>query len=254
MYIRVLSAMIGLVLLLTILFSGGVILYLSAIVVTLIGLFEYNKANGNEPMVFILNSLFMVLMFATVALSFNAHVLTIIILYVITMLSVALFRNVHYKQVLIGAFGFLYVGLLMLTIIKIYEIDSRYLWYIFLISFMTDTSAYFCGSYFGKHKLFPSISPNKTIEGSVGGVIGCVFSGMAFSFLFFPPWIMTTIPLVICGSIMGQIGDLVASKFKREAGLKDFGTIMPGHGGMLDRFDSILFVAPVVYFYLLIVS
>lgn len=131
---------------------------------------------------------------------------------------------------------------------------------IFLILFilfsacMTDTFAYFVGSFLGKHKLCPKISPKKTVEGAIGGVLGCVIANVVLyavydNFIFATP-IHNYIPIVIASvitSIVGMCGDLTASLIKRNYGIKDFGNLIPGHGGIMDRFDSILFVSAAFY-------
>lgn len=123
---------------------------------------------------------------------------------------------------------------------------------IFITSWITDCFAYFCGSFFGKHKLIPKISPKKTVEGSIGGTVASavftVIYAAVVSAVFdvhanYPVLIVSGILL----SVFSQIGDLNASYIKREHGIKDFGTLFPGHGGMLDRFDSVIAVAPFVY-------
>lgn len=118
---------------------------------------------------------------------------------------------------------------------------------------MADNTAYFVGSLLGKHKLCPAISPKKTVEGGIGGLIGGALGGVIAFFMqklwSFPP---ASLPLLIvlcfAAGLIGQFGDLFASTFKRWAGIKDFGNIFPGHGGIMDRLDSALFAAPLVYF------
>ncbi len=119
---------------------------------------------------------------------------------------------------------------------------------------MTDTGAYFTGVLLGKHKLAPSISPKKTIEGAVGGLVGGMVASIATGYLI-QPILGTQISMLhmavlgACSAVAAQIGDLTASILKRNVGIKDFGKIFPGHGGVMDRLDSILFVAPLVYSY-----
>ena len=113
----------------------------------------------------------------------------------------------------------------------------------------TDTFAYFAGKAIGKHKLAPKLSPGKTIEGFVGGFIGAMAAGALFAHWIGLTWTNGIVIGAISG-LIGPLGDLFESGLKRELGLKDFGTIMPGHGGVLDRFDSLMFVAPVAYLYL----
>ena len=130
------------------------------------------------------------------------------------------------------------------------------LFVIFIGSWITDTCAYFTGLAIGKHKLAPSISPKKTIEGSVGGIVGVTVILAAYAAIMGNIMDNITVNItsaicigVICG-VISQLGDLCASIIKRENNIKDFGKIMPGHGGVMDRFDSFIFVAPVVYYFL----
>lgn len=127
-------------------------------------------------------------------------------------------------------------------------------------AWLGDSGAYFVGTFFGRHKLCPEISPKKTVEGAVGGVVtvGIVFALYAFfyrlvqeyrGYEFDVNYIYLVIMGIICG-VLGIIGDLSASLIKRQYGIKDFGNIMPGHGGLMDRFDSVLFVAPFMMFVL----
>jgi phosphatidate cytidylyltransferase len=127
---------------------------------------------------------------------------------------------------------------------------------LFILIWTNDTFAYLVGKSIGKHKLFERVSPKKTIEGFLGGVVFAAFAGFLISKLYIRPnpdfsqksiLIWTIIALIV--SIFGTIGDLIESKFKRIAGVKDSGTIMPGHGGVLDRLDSVIFVAPVIFLF-----
>jgi phosphatidate cytidylyltransferase len=113
--------------------------------------------------------------------------------------------------------------------------------------------AYFTGLLLGRHKLAPKISPKKTIEGAVGGVAGSVLLCGLFGYFAVPPLLTHCIALGVLGGVVSQLGDLTASIFKRKMGIKDYGNLIPGHGGVLDRFDSVLFTAPAVYYYIVIV-
>ncbi|MBO9585368.1 MAG: phosphatidate cytidylyltransferase [Flavobacterium sp.] len=127
---------------------------------------------------------------------------------------------------------------------------------LFILIWTNDTFAYLVGKSMGKHKLFERVSPKKTIEGFIGGVVFAAFAGFLISKLYIQPkpefsntsiLIWTVIALIV--SIFGTIGDLIESKFKRIAGIKDSGSIMPGHGGILDRLDSVIFVAPIIFLF-----
>ena len=130
---------------------------------------------------------------------------------------------------------------------------SVLIWLIFLTAFGADIMAYFTGMLLGKHKLCPKISPKKTIEGSIGGILGSViFCGM-FAYFVIPQLLLHCIIIGVLGGIVSQLGDLTASIFKRKMGIKDYGNLIPGHGGIMDRFDSVLFTAPMIYYYITLV-
>ncbi len=125
---------------------------------------------------------------------------------------------------------------------------------VFILVWVNDTFAYLVGSNFGKHKLLPRISPNKSWEGFIGGMVftfvGAYFLAQYFTKLNLNNWLV----FALIVSTFGVLGDLIESMFKRQAGVKDSGNIIPGHGGILDRMDSVIFVAPFIFMYLLIVS
>jgi phosphatidate cytidylyltransferase len=116
-------------------------------------------------------------------------------------------------------------------------------------TWVNDTAAYFVGKFLGRRRLVPSLSPGKTLEGAVGGILGSLLVAIGFIFIY-PS--LPLLPLLVLGLLVGvaaQVGDLVESVFKRQVGVKDAGNLIPGHGGMLDRLDSMLFTAPLVYYY-----
>ncbi|MFM7323069.1 MAG: phosphatidate cytidylyltransferase [Armatimonadota bacterium] len=124
--------------------------------------------------------------------------------------------------------------------------------YVFAVTWITDTGAYFTGSRFGKRKLAPRLSPNKTVEGAVGGLCFATLMSVGWgTWIGLPLWHCALLGPIL--GLLGQIGDLCESALKRDLGIKDFGGIMPGHGGILDRFDSLLFTAPIAYYYLSVV-
>ena len=138
--------------------------------------------------------------------------------------------------------------------VRDYGENGKYIYLlIFIGAWVTDTFAYFVGYLFGKHKLIPKVSPKKTIEGSIGGILGSTVGCMVFAYLF-----NLDMPVMIIigsvGSVIAQFGDLFASSIKRYVGIKDYGTLIPGHGGVLDRFDSVILVAPFVYYSIMLFS
>ncbi len=133
------------------------------------------------------------------------------------------------------------------------EIDPKWLVCVLLLVWGADTFAYFSGIAFGKHKLIPAVSPAKSVEGLIGGAIGALSIGLTFNYVFIGvhPFLMLILSLEVIAAAV--IGDLIESMLKRSASIKDSGQLIPGHGGLLDRFDSLLFAAPTAYFYLEIV-
>jgi len=151
-------------------------------------------------------------------------------------------------------FGILFIGFLLAYVSLIRNMINGRLWVLFLTAtiWAGDISALLSGSFFGRHKLYPKISPNKTFEGLGGAIVGSIIIALAFSLLFIPHLeIGPCIFLAIGLGILGQLGDFTESMLKRSAQVKDSGTLIPGHGGMLDRLDSFLFSAPFLHYSLL---
>lgn len=149
-------------------------------------------------------------------------------------------------------FGYMYISFMMSHFILLRDFDRGAVWVVFMvvITFSSDISAFYAGKTFGKRKLFPAISEKKTEEGAIGSVIGTMVGCLVFKFLF-----LTEIPFVhalvigFMGGILGQLGDLCMSSIKRASMVKDSGSLLPGHGGILDRLDSFIFIIPFVYYY-----
>lgn len=163
----------------------------------------------------------------------------------------------NFVDISVTAFGTLYVTFLFSFIVLTRNLPwgHFFIWLIFIGAWATDSLAYIIGYAIGKHKLMPSISPKKTVEGAIAGVVGCVMATGLFGAYIVNNYVEMGIAyhhFIIIGllnGILSQIGDLAASAMKRFADVKDYGKIIPGHGGILDRFDSILLIAPLVYFY-----
>ncbi len=152
--------------------------------------------------------------------------------------------------------GILYVGWLLSHLVALRGLDDGRNWVFFVlfVTWVSDTSAFFVGRRLGRHKLAPNISPGKTWEGAIGGVCGAIIMSILFftSTLFQLPIIYWQVILLsVLVSVFGQLGDLVESLFKRNTGVKDSGKLMPGHGGVLDRIDSVVFAGAVVYYYVI---
>lgn len=248
---RIISGVIGFFILLLIVILGGNILNVAILAISLIAVHEFHKAIRhieNINPVRTLNYLFTIGLFLT---NYSSRITVdfIIFLYVISMLVSSVLSKKHtLKDAAITLLGGLYIPFFFYHMYLLNE--SIYIWIVFLSAFATDTFAYFSGVFFGKRKLCPTISPKKTIEGSIGGIIGCLIVIVLFSIYFKLENIFGLAMLSIVLSVMSQIGDLTASNIKRTAQIKDYGDLMPGHGGILDRFDSILFTTPIVYYFI----
>lgn len=163
------------------------------------------------------------------------------------------------KDIAITFFGICYITLFLMFIPIIYGLENGkiYVWYIIFAAWGTDVFAYIFGKWIGKHK-FSKISPNKTIEGCIGGALGAVLLILAYTW-FANSYLSMNINYITIGvigfilSIVGQIGDFSASSIKRYVGIKDFSNLIPGHGGLLDRIDSVIFIAPFAYFLLMFI-
>ena len=174
------------------------------------------------------------------------------------LLSIALiflFRFTDIRQVTaevgVLAFGILYVPLLLgyLPLLRSGIYGDKWIFLLMFIVMSGDSAAFYLGSCFGKHKLYPAVSPNKSVEGALGGLLGSICGALIAKTLFFPEigLILCTVTALAVGAT-GQVGDLFESLLKRSCGVKDSGSMIPGHGGILDRLDSILFAAPVIWF------
>ena len=159
-------------------------------------------------------------------------------------------------------FGVIYVAFMISYMYKVRAMENGIyiVWLILIASWGNDTFAYFTGVLLGKHKMAPKLSPKKSIEGAVGGVLGAILLGAVYAFVIsakmseviaHPVLVFTTASFL--GAFISIVGDLAASAIKRDYGIKDYGNIIPGHGGILDRFDSCIFTAPVVYWAVYIV-
>lgn len=166
------------------------------------------------------------------------------------------FPKYHADQVMTVFFCAFYPGVLFSFLYLTRELTwGVYLvWLIFISSWICDTCAYLTGMAIGRHKLAPVLSPKKSIEGSIGGVAGSALVGALFAWIFLLPltnqpetvWAVALISAA--GAVISQVGDLAASAIKRDHQIKDYGKLIPGHGGIMDRFDSMLFTAPVIYY------
>ncbi|CAM3749229.1 phosphatidate cytidylyltransferase [Alkalicoccus chagannorensis] len=245
---------------LAVLFAGGIFFTILVVLLALIGIYELMKMKHIQPLslrggIGFLFVLLLVLPDAWLEAGlWQVERLELFLLLVIVMLSLTVLTK---NMFTFDEAGFMVLGSVYIGFGFHYFMQARFLdnglELVFLVLFLvwaTDTGAYFAGRTLGKHKLWPEISPKKTIEGSLGGIVLAFLVGFIYT-AFFPVFgsalVLTLCVLVV--STAGQLGDLVESAFKRHYAVKDSGQVLPGHGGILDRFDSLIFVMPILYLF-----
>ncbi len=258
---RLISALVVLPVALAVIVLGGLPIYAAAVFIALVGIYEIYKAFGVlSKTIYAFNA---VLAFAYLVFLYLDRQALLSVLYAVFFIGllfmyVLTYPKYNIKDIAGMLFGTIYIVYLLTFIIMVRDepdIGIWMVWFIFAIAIGSDTGAYLVGTRFGKRKLVPLLSPNKTVEGAFGGLLGsvvlCILVGLGIVLLFEDVHI-DAIPVFavmgLFGSVVSQLGDLVASGMKRQTGIKDFGKIMPGHGGVVDRMDSFLVVAPYVYF------
>lgn len=257
---RLISGIILVVLMLFFVITGGNLLFFVTLALSLIGMMEFMR------MVKIHKTPLAVLGYAVVVLSYTLlwigkeeKLFPLFVFFLLSAMAVyvAAFPKFQIEQILYLFFGFFYAGFLLSYLYQVRMLpEGAYdVWLIFIAAWGSDTCAYCVGMLFGKHKAFPVLSPKKTWEGCIGGVVGAALLAMlycgAMNLWFEQAGSFIQYAIVCgCGSVLAQIGDLAASAMKRNKEIKDYGTLIPGHGGVLDRFDSVIFVAPIVFYLL----
>ena len=206
---------------------------------------------------YIFAAAFMVLSFINLEMA-NALIFMITVLFIMALMIIAILNHekVKFSDVCASIFLVFYsvVFLMHLTFIRKLDSGIALLFMPIIGAYITDTGAYFTGMLMGKHKLIPVISPNKTVEGAVGGIVWTVVAFVIYGIVmtsmdFTVNYLLLIVLAIICG-VIAQFGDLTASLIKRNFSVKDFGNVIPGHGGFVDRVDSLMFVAPVVYYFI----
>lgn len=258
MFKRVLTAVLGIPLLIIIVSMGRLPLLISVMFLSAIGIFELYKIFGSKDrMIFLLFEIILSIFLLIIMYRFEFFIVPYIVFLFIFNMALQIFTPNHsFIDGMLGFFRLIYVSLLLghLLLFDNIENGSQLIWLVFITAWATDTFAYFAGVSMGKNKLCPKISPKKTIEGAIGGIIGSIIISSIYG-LYLNNYGNISINLIhfvflgIITSFISQLGDLTASMIKRNYNVKDFGNVFPGHGGVLDRFDSILFTVPIVYYY-----
>ncbi len=261
---RVISGIIIAIVLAAVLIPGGYVLAAALLIVSMIGFSEVTGALGVREkcgkfnLLEICGFISIIVHYVQMVLirDYRYFVFAIMFAFFLIMVCYVLtFPRFTASQAIYTFFAFLYVpiNLSFIFLLRIRPLGIYLAWIPF-IAWVCDTCAYFVGRAFGRHKLVPVLSPKKTVEGAVGGTLGAVAVGAIFGYLLYRnktgniDAVYMLMIITFVGSIISQIGDLVASGIKRNHNIKDYGHLIPGHGGIMDRFDSVIFVTPCIYF------
>ena len=252
---RLISGIILAIIALATIISGSWILFFTLLAVSLIGMRELYKvmkvSDEHVTVLELVGYLGAVLYYIAMRADFGNYGTMAIIISMILILFVYVFGYPKYRaeQVMAAFFGMVYVAVMLSFIYLTRNLpDGKFLvWLIFLCSWGCDTCAYCVGMLIGKHKMAPVLSPKKSIEGAVGGVVGAALLGVIYAAA--TQGKMAEYALICAvGALISMVGDLAASAIKRNQNIKDYGKLIPGHGGILDRFDSVIITAPVIYY------
>ncbi|MBE6064316.1 phosphatidate cytidylyltransferase [Clostridium cochlearium] len=245
------------------LFLGGKYLKALIFLISLRGMYEFYKAVEQKvhPVSFIGYALCIFYYLFMLNNKINAELFFFILILSMLILMLIPIFNEKYSFIsgAVTLLGFIYIPIFFSFIVLVSnKTYGNYLvWLIFLSSWLCDTFAYYAGKYFGKNKLCPKISPKKTVEGSIGGLLGSIVGCTSLGTFAISNGVdIGIIHFILIGAISGilsQLGDLVASSIKRYVDVKDYSHLIPGHGGILDRFDSILFSSVTVFYYLIFI-
>lgn len=258
MLTRTITAVVALLVFIGVIAAGNPVFSIAMAAIILFMIYEASgaiaksksvKASGFITGALLLLGLYFNMVEAALALSIITAMIFVVIIH----------GNTKYTEMFSMQFMAIYITLFMSYIPRMFsEMGLAAMALVFIIAWGSDTAAYFCGTFFGKHKLIPKVSPKKTIEGSVGAVICTALLCALYFFILDRCGVAFTVVTVksyigiaavgFVASILSQLGDLAASAIKRDAQIKDYGKIFPGHGGFMDRFDSVVFIAPIVYY------
>ena len=258
---RLLSGAMLVVFLIIVLLLGDDLLLISSVALSIIGVIEITKVLNLCKTLTIIILPFTLFYYVIVVKYAREAILLFLISMILLLLMFYVFSYPKYsiKDIALTIFTIFYVPVMFSFVYLLREQRGQFgkyiVWLIFISSWGCDTFAYIIGLLFGKHKLIEQVSPHKTIEGSIGGIFGSIILGIIYVFVLnnfikidiYMSLIRVSIACAL-GAIFSQIGDLTASAIKREYNIKDYGNLIPGHGGVLDRFDSVIFTAPIVYF------
>lgn len=256
---RLLSGIVLVIIAFATIFLGGDVLFATLLIISLIGVSElYKVVKIEKAPLGIVGYVGVVAYYFLIRAQKKEDLMMFAIILLILVMAVYVFAFPKYvsEQVMTAYFGVFYVAIMLSYIYQTRLLkDGLFLvGLVFLCSWGCDTCAYCVGMLIGKHKMSPKLSPKKSVEGAIGGVVGAALLTVIYGMIFKNAmgvttqhvWIMAAISAV--GALISMVGDLTASAIKRNYEIKDYGKLIPGHGGILDRFDSVIFTAPMIYF------
>ncbi|MBQ3584758.1 MAG: phosphatidate cytidylyltransferase [Lachnospiraceae bacterium] len=255
---RLISGIVLVVLALVTIITGKDVLLATVLLISLIGLFELLRVFQLQWTVpGFIGYIATIVYYGLIRFEYQKYLMVLFIAYLICLMAAYVFTFPKFKadDIMVCFFGLFYVVLMLSYIYQVRMMtDGIYIvWLIFICSWGCDTCAYLVGVMFGKHKMAPVLSPKKSIEGGIGGVLGAALIGFIYATIFQDKLSIenaTVLFPIVCaaGGIISQIGDLTASGIKRNHDIKDYSHLIPGHGGILDRFDSVIITAPIIYY------
>ncbi len=251
---RILTALVGIPIVFACIFYGGIFFQIMFFVVILFSVMEFFSVTKKYKPMKISGVLAAIVFYLSLNAAFYVNEIIILTIFLFFFFAMAR-KNIENisASIAITCFGTFFITWALFHMVLIRDIPKygmHYIIFLFVNVWLLDTGAYFMGKKFGRHKLASVISPKKTIEGAVAGVVTAILVSVAYRYLFLRD-VITNNQAIIYGfviSFVGQFSDLAESLFKRDCNIKDSGKILPGHGGMLDRFDSYLFAAPIFYY------
>ncbi len=258
---RLISGIVLLAVMIGTICLGGPVLFGLLLVISVIGMFELYRATGirkdSENLLTLVSYAGAAAFYVMVWFGLKDYYLPVLVASMIAVLFVYVFTypKYHADQVMTAFFGIAYVAVCLSFIYQTRLLpDGQFtVWLIFTCSWGCDTMAYVTGRLFGKHKMAPVLSPKKSVEGAVGGVIGAALIGGIYAAVVGrfmtggKSQILVYVLISAVGALISMVGDLAASAIKRNHNIKDYGKLIPGHGGILDRFDSVIITAPIIY-------
>lgn len=256
---RLLSGIVLVITALILIITGGNVLLFSLMAISIIGLYElYRVFHIEHSFIGMVGYAGTVVYYVNLGFPFIPDFEMFVLGFLILLMAayVLSFPKYRAEQVFAGFIGVFYVAVMLSCVYQTRELTAgNYIvWLIFLCSWGCDTCAYCVGVLIGKHKMAPKLSPKKSVEGAAGGIIGTVLLTILYGFVFQKQmalsveYIFILAGITAVGGVISMIGDLTASAIKRNYDVKDYGKLIPGHGGILDRFDSVIFTAPIIYY------